>query len=83
MKCANYITEEDDFLQEKPLIIRDVGPSEYYPSVTNAAETVVEELVSSGQLPAGRRLFYYDSDGTMDEILIKDGKFDGFAPGPR
>jgi len=76
---ANYIIIEDDFLKEEPLIIRDIGPFHKYMTITNAAEKVVEELVSSGHLPPGRRLFYYDSENNLDELLIKDKKLAGFA----
>ena len=62
--------------------IRDVGPWDKYLTVTNDAENVVRELAVQGLLPAGRRLFYYDSDGRLDELLVKDGAFVGFAPGP-
>lgn len=65
----------------KPLYIEDVGgPSNM--SVTNDAETVVKALVGSEILTPGRKLYYFDSEGQLDEILIKDGKFAGFAPGP-
>jgi len=79
MKKANYtiIKEEPDLI-----IIRDVGPWDQHPSVTNDAENVVKELAAQGKLPSGRRLFYYDSDGRLDELIIKDGQFVGFAPGP-
>jgi hypothetical protein len=76
MRKANYIIVRRD---KDRLIIRDVGPWETFLSVTNAAEEVVEELVKSGQLSEGFRLFYYDSEGILDEILVKDGKFAGFA----
>lgn len=78
-----YVIVEDDFLQEKPLVIRDMGPWDRYPTVTNGAEDVVAELVAQGRLPAGRRLFYYDSDDVLDEIEVKDGRFAGFKPRPR
>jgi len=66
---------------EGPLIIRDIGHSMGCLSVTNDAEHVVFMLTfkgSMGQLPPGRRLLYYDSDGRLDEILIEGGKFAGF-----
>ena len=66
----------------KPLLIRDLGPWDKHMSITNGAEDVVRRLVAAGRLPEGRRLFYYDSEGQLDEILVKDGKFAGFAPGP-
>ncbi|MBE3109350.1 MAG: hypothetical protein IMZ46_02380 [Acidobacteria bacterium] len=64
------------------VVIRDVGPWDRYLSVTNDAENVVRELAGNALLRPGRRLFYYDSDGQLDEILFKDGQFVGFAPGP-
>jgi hypothetical protein len=76
MKKANYIFIRRD---KDKLVIRDVGPWETFMTVSNAAEEVVEELVRSGQLSEGFRLFYYDSEGVLDEILVKDGKFAGFA----
>ena len=83
MRRANYVIVEDDFIQEQPLVIRDVGPWDRYPTVTNAAESVVKELVASGHRPPGRKLLCYDSEGELDELKVKDGEFAGFAPGPR
>lgn len=82
MRKARFTIVEDDFLGEHPLIIRDVGPWDKHPTVTSDVEGVVERLVAQGRLPEGRRLFYYDSEDFLDEILVKDGKFAGFAPGP-
>jgi len=79
---ANYIIVEDDHQRGAALVIKDVGPWDQHPSVTNDAENVVRSLVAQGHLPEGRRLLYYDSDGRLDEILVKDGQFVGFAPGP-
>jgi hypothetical protein len=64
----------------KIVTIRDIG----HPTcctVTNDVEAVVEELVSTGRLPEGWRLCYYDSIGNLDEILVKNGKFAGFKVG--
>jgi len=74
---ANYTIVASDRNQ---VIIQDVGPWDQYPTVTNDAENVVKELVAKGYLADGRRLFYYDTDGILDEILVKDGAFAGFAP---
>jgi hypothetical protein len=71
---ANY-----DIISDRsngPLIIKDIGPWDKYMTVTNAAEFVVLELKE--RLPAGRQLFYWDSEGVLNELLIKDGKFAGF-----
>jgi hypothetical protein len=80
---ARYAVIEDDLLQEEPLVIQDVGPWDRHLTVTNDAEWVVEQLVREGHLPPGRRLFYIDTDGQKDELLVKDGRFAGFAPGAR
>lgn len=67
---------------DEAVTIRDVGPWDEAPSVTNDAEAVVEELVAGGHLVGGRRLYYYDSEGVLDEIVVADGRFAGFRPGP-
>lgn len=61
--------------------IRDEGPWDRYLTVTNDAEAVVEELLTVYGL-GSRRLFYYDSDGRLDELVIVAGKFAGFRRGP-
>lgn len=65
------------------LVIRDIGPHNKYMTVTNDAECVVDELVVRGILKSNQRLFYYDSDGQLDEIVVKDNRFAGFQTGPR
>ncbi len=79
---ARWAIVEDDLLQEDPLVIQDCGDHSRVPTITNDAEAVVRDLIATRQLPAGRRLFYVDSEGQRDEILIEDGQFVGFAPGP-
>lgn len=76
---ANYQIVSDQ--QGEPLLIRDVGPWDRFGTVTNAAEEVVAELVAAGRLTPGRRLFYYDSNETIDEIVVLGGRFVGFKPG--
>jgi hypothetical protein len=78
MRQARYAIEAQD---QKALIISDLGPWDRYPTVTNAAEGVVQELVSSGSLLPGMRLFCYDSDGQLDELLVENGAFAGFRCG--
>jgi len=58
------------------VLIRDIGPWDKHPTVTNAAERVVELLAP---MLRGRRLEYYDSGGYRDQLLVKDGKFAGFG----
>jgi len=71
---ANYLIIEDT---EDYLLIQDVGPWNIYLTITNAAEYVAAELAS--QL-GDRRLEYIDSDGQRDQLLVKYGKFAGYAP---
>ena len=73
MKTPNYrIVEQTD----EYVLIRDIGPWDTFPTVTNGAEQVVAELA---QMLKGRRLEYYDSEGERDQLLVKDGKFAGFG----
>ncbi len=64
------------------ITIKDLGPWDAVPTVTNDVEAVVEELVRSKILGPGQHLYYFDSEGRLDETLVRDGKFAGFAPGP-
>lgn len=61
-----------------PLVLRDTSHVAGGISLTNAAESVVPELVLDGRLPDGRRLLYYDTEGRLDEMLVRDGRFAGF-----
>lgn len=61
------------------MVIRDIGPWDKYPSVTNDVEAVVKflNLCNLGD----RKLFYYDSEGDLDEIVHDgEGKFIEFRP---
>lgn len=59
------------------LIIRDVGPWNEHPTITNDPEDVIEELLP---MLGTRRLLYFDSMGRLDEIVVRNGKFAMFAP---
>lgn len=74
--AANYAVVEDsaDFL-----VIRDVGPWDEHLTITNDAEGVVARVAPELK---GRRLLYYDSQDDLDELLVRDGRFAGFRPGP-
>ena len=52
-------------------------------SVTNDAENVVANLRKHGILEDGRRLFYYDSEGDLDEIVWTTAGDVSFAPWER
>lgn len=76
MRAIYRIEEQTD----DRLVIRDIG-HKYCMTVTNDAQAVVQDLHRNGIL-GNRKLFYYDSEGELDE-LIHDGHgmFQGFAPG--
>jgi hypothetical protein len=74
-----FAIEENPTDPGQPVVIRDlIGPV----SVTNDAENVVAMLLRRGTLRPGQRLLYFDTDGNLDELLVRDGRFAGFAPGP-
>lgn len=76
---SNYriVSESADAIE-----IEDVGPWDKHLTVTNDAETVVEELFKKGKLPPGTVLTYVDSGGQRDQIMHDGkGKFMGFLPG--
>jgi hypothetical protein len=68
-----------EILRQEPdcVVIIDRGPWDKHRTITNGVEEVVAELLPILQ---GRRLLYFDSARDLAEILIKDGKFDGFKP---
>jgi len=61
------------------IVIRDLGPWSQHMTVTNDAEWVIEKL-SPAPL---QRVYYYDSEGQLDELLHRNQRFVGFAPGDR
>lgn len=75
-RIPNYtVVSEND----TEMVIMDVGPWDVFPTITNNVEAVVNDL--AGRL-GDRKLLYYDSEGDLDEILVKNERFAGFAPGP-
>lgn len=75
MKPAVFSIERET---EAYLLIRDEGPWDRHATITNDAEGVVKRLVKR---LAGRGLYYIDSQGDVDEIVVRNGKFAGFYPG--
>lgn len=61
---------------EQSVLIRDIGPWDQCFTVTNDAANVVQRILP---ILDGRRLFYFDSEGDLGEIKVKDGKFAGFV----
>lgn len=63
------------------VVIRDLGPWDRHPTITNDAAWVVQQLIDEtlpGPDDQHRKLLYYDSQGDLDEIVIQEGKFSGF-----
>jgi hypothetical protein len=74
MKTPRFeILEETD----EYVLLRDLGPWDEYPTITNRAEEVVELLAP---MLRGRRLEYIDSSGDRDQIIVINGEFRGFGP---
>lgn len=67
---------------DESLTIADCGGPELR-TVTNDAEAVVAHLLREGDLRAGQRLFYRDSERRLDELLHDGVAFTGFAPDRR
>ena len=78
---ARYAVVQD--VPGAPLVIRDIGPWDRHMTVTNDAEAVVAGLSVSGRLMTSqgenRPIAYYDSEGELVLLRVRDGKFDGFA----
>ena len=55
----------------------DFDPADPTLSVTNDAERVVEEVYKSYP---GKRIFYYDTEGDIAELVHDKGKFTRFVP---
>ena len=73
MRMPNYEIVEET---EEWMLLRDLGPWDQFPTITNAAEEVVERLDPALH---GRRLYYYDSEGERTELRVENGRFAGFA----
>lgn len=65
-------------VERDQVTVRDLNRGK---SVTNDAAYVVRELLKAELLVPERRLFYYDSDGNLDEILWEGAEI-AFRPGP-
>lgn len=85
--CCNPLQAQFDVLQRPTLdgkgcwILRDKGPWTVHPTITNDVEWVVHALANLG-LKDGQQVFYFDSEGMLDEILHEGGRFKGFRAGP-
>lgn len=64
------------FSDDQFLVLQDLGPWDFHQTITNGVEDVVSSVVVELD---GRRLFYFDSENQLDEILVAQGGFLGFA----
>lgn len=80
---ANFVYVPTPASMRRPgtVVIRDVGPWDRHQTVTNAPEGVVKFILD--ELPDTKRIFYYDSEGELDELVFENGEFTGFRAGPR
>jgi hypothetical protein len=60
------------------VVIRDLGPWTEHRTITNDVETVVRDLAP---ILGSRRVFYYDSIGRLDEIVVAGARFVRFIAG--
>lgn len=63
--------------------IADVGPHDHHPTVTNDAEAVVDLLVRMCPRHNWTEIRYFDSNGDLWSLMVKEGKFAGFQSGGR
>lgn len=64
------------------VVLRDLGPWNEHPTITNDAEGVVERLILASMVKADIRLLYFDSEGEVTELRHDGHRFTGFGPGP-
>jgi len=74
IKRSNWTVEE---VNDQHITLRDLGPWDEYMTITNDIESVIKDLSSS---IAGRRVFYYNNNEELNEVVIKNGEFSGFYP---
>lgn len=77
MNRSNFVIEEQN---NEKVIIRDVGPWDVYMTVTNNVENVVKFLTNTKVIDNNKKLYCYDSEGDLDEIVHVDGQFVKFMP---
>lgn len=85
MRMANFTVLKS---MHEYILLQDLGPWDQFPTITNSAEEVVEEMDKRLNRPdfndwinadgKQRRLYYIDSENNITELLVKDGKFAGF-----
>jgi hypothetical protein len=72
----DILKNEDD-----RILIGDQCERHNCPSITNAAEDVIDDLFCRGLITNGKRVFYIDTMNKIDELRHQDGKFTSFSAG--
>lgn len=54
MRIAKYSILKSDKIQ---LVLKDIGPWNFYPTITNSIDEIVDLLYKAGHLPNERKLF--------------------------
>jgi len=75
MRLPRFIVAKSS---ETAIVLRDLGPWDVYPTISNAAEAVVDQLWSKLHI-ADMRLFYFDSEGDLGELLHDGARFTDFG----
>ena len=69
-----------DHVAEKYILVRDVGHN-YGRTVTNDPEYIVNMIYEDYGISDSTRIFYEDSEGTIDELVHSGKKFRGHKAG--
>lgn len=77
IRCSYSIVVCD--VERITLVLRDRNQGM---SITNDADNLVMHLANEGLIRSNTALYYYDSEGQLDQILHDGHKFFGFAPSP-
>lgn len=75
MKTPNFTIVSKDAAQ---ITLQDIGPWDVYPTITQNPEAVIEWLFYMGELPSGREVYYWDTEGRRDQITHDGRSFTGF-----
>jgi len=67
-------------VKDNCILIKDESGKCNTMTITNDAEGVVEYIASRFDL-SKKRLFYIDSEGVIDELLVRGSAFAGFKAG--
>lgn len=76
IRCSYSVVFSDN--ARNMLVLRDLNDGM---SITNDVDNLVLHLRNTGQIHSETVLYYYDSEGRLDQILHDGRKFCGFTPG--